>query len=266
MKRPRLTIKILTTLIRDRMHYPNRLVFDTISIVARCGLLLILYQSVFRLNGGTINGTTFAFVAWSMFFYFSFSVLCLREISRAIMLDVQTGNIELLFTKPVSYLAYRMWWQVGSGLYSFLLITTVATCALALAIGFPPTMQTGMFIPTLLLTLVLGALLALCIYTMVGLLAFWIEDINPIYWVVDKAIMILGGSYLPVALFPPLMYGIARYSPFGASQFVSHTVYASWQTAWPLMVGVQATWIVVLSACMYGMFVLARRKVSINGG
>ena len=262
----RLATKILKTLVKDRLQYPGRLVADTVSVIARCGILLILYWYVFKLNGGIINGTTFLFAAWSILFYFSFSVLRLRDVSSLIMQDVQSGNVEVLFSKPISYLSYRIWWQVGSGIYSFAVVTILAATALALIIGFPPTMIIGIFIPTLALTFFCGSILSLFLYTIVGLLSFWLEDINPVFWIVDKAVMILGGSYLPVALFPALMYKIALYSPFGASQFVTHTVYESWQTNWYQLVGIQLFWIVLLGLIVYFMFEKAKQNVSVNGG
>ncbi|NLA08413.1 MAG: hypothetical protein GX873_01840 [Parcubacteria group bacterium] len=266
MKEIRLTTKILKTLVKDRIQYPDRLFVDTIGIIARCGILLILYWYVFKLNNGVINGTTFLFAAWSIFFYFSFSVLRLRDISREIMKDVQTGNVEVLFSKPISYLSYRMWWQVGSGIYSFVVITLLTVVALIFIIGLPPTMTIGIFIPTLILTFLCGAILSLFLYTIVGLLSFWIEDINPVFWIVDKTIMILGGSYLPIAFFPEFMFKIALWSPFGASQFVTHTVYETWQTNWYQLLGIQLFWIVLLGLVVYFMFEKAKQKVSVNGG
>ena len=266
LKKFRLPIKIIKTLVKDRIQYPDRLVVDTLGIISRCVVLLLLYYSVFKMENGVINGTTFIFVAWSMFFYFAFSVLRLRDLSKLIMQDVQSGNVEVLFSKPVSYLSYRMWWQVGAGLYSFLVITVLGSIVLGLIIGFPATMSIGIFIPTLILTVIFGAILSLLLYAVVGLLAFWIEDINPVFWIVDKTVMILGGSYLPVALFPPLMKSIALYSPFGASQFITHTVYDTWQTNWYQLVGIQLVWIVVFGLFVYFMFKKAREKVSVNGG
>lgn len=266
MKAIRLANKITTTLVRDRIFYPGRLLVDTFSIVSRCGVLLILYWYVFQVNGGVINNTTFQIAAWSMFFYFAFSVFRLRDISRAIMQDVQSGNVEVLFSKPISYLSYRMWWQIGSGLYPFVVISIIGSIVLAFIIGLPSTMSVGIFIPTLVAVVVLGSILSLFLYTVVGLLAFWIEDINPVFWIVDKAVMILGGSYLPVALFPDFMYKIALYSPFGASQFITHTVYESWSVDWILKVGLHAVWIIVIAVIVMVLFAQARKKVSVNGG
>lgn len=265
-KNLRLAIKIFQTLIKDSFQYPHRLVIDTFTVIARCGVLLVLYWYVFRLNNGVINGTTFIFSAWSIFFYFSFSTLRLREIAKLMMEDVQTGNIEVLLNKPISYIFYRIWWQIGSGVYSFIVITILTVVALTFLIGFPPTMTIGIFIPTLILTFICGAILSLFLYSVVGLLSFWIQDINPVFWIVDKMVMILGGSYLPIALFPPLMYKIALYSPFGASQFVTHTVYQSWQSNWYQLVGIQLIWIVSFGLLVLFLFNKAKKKVSVNGG
>lgn len=266
MKEIRLAYKIFKTLIKDNFQYPGRVVVDTVALLARCGLLLTLYYYVFQLKGGVVNGVTFQLIAWSIFFYFAFSVLRLRHLSTLMMRDIQSGTIEVLLSKPISYLTYRMWWQIGAGLYSFLVITLGAIIAMILIVGIPQTMTIGIFIPTLLLTFILGAVLSLFLYSLVGLCAFWIEDISPIFWIVDKAVMILGGSYLPIALFPDFMYKIALYSPFGASQFVSHTVYTSWQSNWMNLVGIQLLWIIILSIIVFVVFKQAQRNVSVNGG
>lgn len=266
MKEIRFAKKIIRILIKDRMHYPGRFLVDTASLIARCGVLLVLYYYVFRLSGGSVNNTAYNVVAWSMFLYFIFSTLNLRGISRSIMQDVQSGNIEVFFNKPMSYLLYKTWWQIGSGLYSFVLAGILGSIVLYFLIGIPQTMTVGIFVPTLLLVFLGASILTILVYTFVGVLAFWIEDVNPVFWIVDKAVMILGGSYLPIALFPPLMYKIALYSPFGASQFITHTVNISWQNNWFVLIGIQLFWIIITGISLYFLYDKAKKKVSVNGG
>lgn len=266
MKEIRLASKIIKTLVKDRIQYPGRLFADTASIVARCGILLLLYSYVFKLNGGVVNGTTFVVVAWSMFFYFSLMILHLRNISRLIMQDITSGSIEVLFVKPVNYLLYRVWWQIGTGIYPFLVTTILGVAVLWGTIGIPHAMTINLFIPTFLATFIGAVMVSLLVYIIVGLLSFWIEDSTPVYWLVDKAVMILGGSYLPIALFPDLMYKVALYSPFGASSFVTHTVSDSWATIWYKLIGMQMLWVAVLGLIIYFMFSKATKKVSVNGG
>jgi ABC-2 type transport system permease protein len=265
-KKFRLINRILKTLIKDSFQYPSRLVMETFVMVSRCGILLLLYWYVFKLNNGVINGTTFIFSAWSILFYFSFSILRLREISKSVMEDVKIGNVEMLFSKPISYVFYRIWWQIGSGLYSFVVVTTLAVLALIFIIGLPHTMTIGIFIPTLVLTFICGIVLSLFMYLIIGLLAFWIEDINPVFWIVDKTVMILGGAFLPVTLFPAFMFKVALWSPFGASQFVTHTVNETWQANWYQLVGIQLFWIFLLGLFANFLFQKVKKKVSVNGG
>ncbi|MBP7133878.1 ABC-2 family transporter protein [Patescibacteria group bacterium] len=266
MKELRLGVKIIKTLVKDQALYSSRLLVELFTLTARCVVLLLLYHYVFLLKGGGVGGVTYPMVAWSLFFYFAFSTFRLREVSKTIMRDVQSGAVEMLFNKPISYLRYRVWWQIGFGIYPFLITTAAGSLLLAGAVGIPPTMKIGIFIPTLFLILLGSSILALSIYLIVGLLSFWIEDINPVFCMVDKAVMILGGSYLPVALFPPFLYKLALYSPFGASQFVTHTAYPTWQLEWAKLLGIQAIWSVVLIGIVGILFARAREKLSVNGG
>ncbi len=266
MKAIRLGTKIISTLVRDRMYYPSKLIVDTASIVARFGVLVILYNYVFKLNGGTVNGITFNSIAWSMFFYFTFSILRIRDLSRSIMTDVQSGNVEVLFPKPINYLVYKMWWQLGLGLYPFLVISTIGTVLMVTIIGIPDLFLTSYFIPSFILVLIFGVLLSLLLYGLVGVLAFWVEDINPLYWIIDKTVMVLGGSYLPIALFPHYLYKIAVYSPFGASQFITHTATSTWGVEWVFKLGIQVFWILFFMTALVILFERASKKVSVNGG
>lgn len=266
MKEIRFADKVIKILIKDRIHYPGRLITDTVTLIARCGILLILYSYVFKLSGGIVNDVTYSVVAWSMFFYFAFSTFRLRDISRSIMQDVQSGNIEVFLNRPISYLSYKTWWQIGSGIYSFLFVVILGSLGLFFIIGLPPTMTIGIFLPTLLLVFLGASILTLLVYALVGVLAFWVEDINPVFWIVDKAVMILGGSYLPIALFPPLMYKIALYSPFGASQFITHTVNESWKSDWYILIGIQLFWIIISGIVLYFLYSRAKQKISVNGG
>lgn len=266
MKEIRIATKFIKILIKDSIYYPSRLYANMIVVMSRLGIVLFLYAYVFKLNGGVVNGVTFLVVAWSMFFYFAFSNFNLRRISRLMMVDIQSGNVELFMNKPISFLSYKIWGTIGLGFYNFVFISFLVFIILALIIGVPPSMTIGLFIPTLLMEVILTSVLTIIIYAIVGLFAFWIEDINPIFWIVDKFVMILGGSYLPVALFPAFLYKIAIYSPFGASMFVSHMVYDTWSVDWYKFMGIQIIWIIILGFFLLWLFRKARKKVSVNGG
>ncbi len=266
MRALRLGAKIVSTLFRDQVYYPSRLFAETLIAVARCGILLLLYSYVFKLNGGSVANLSFKVAAWSIFIYFAILPLRLREVGRMIMRDVQTGVVEILFARPISYLAFRFWWQVGTGLYAALIICIFGAVLMAIFVGFPESMRNALFIPSLILTFFLGCILTLLLYSIVGILSFWIEDVNPLYWIVDKAVMILGGAYLPIGMFPPFMQLLARYSPFGATYFASQTVYDDWSQRCLLTVMIQLFWVVTCGSTLMFLYGRARARLSVNGG
>ena len=92
------------------------------------------------------------------------------------------------------------------------------------------------------------------------------QDVKPIYWIVDKFVMVLGGSYLPVALFPNTMKIMAFLSPFGAINFTSSTVYQSWNTEFYYRLGLQVIWIIIFGNILLYVYNKARLKMMINGG
>ena len=92
---------------------------------------------------------------------------------------------------------------------------------------------------------IIGSILGLILYSIIGLLSFFMQDVRPIYWITDKLVMLLGGSYLPVALFPRIMKIFAYISPFGAINFTSSTVYSSWNNEFIIRILLQIIWIIV---------------------
>ena len=265
MRAMRLTLKIIKTLVKDRLYYPGRLVADLLTLLVRCGLLLVLYSYVFKLNNGQIRGQSYSVAAWSIFFYFIFLTLRLRDIPQAIMDDVKSGNIEMLLTKPFSYLYYRIIWQIGSGLYPFLVLCTTATTAMLVLVGLPAT--SGL---TLLFSLPVSFFLCLVLtsllYSVLGLMAFWIEDILPLQWMLDKLIMALAGAYVPIAFLPKALQTLAIYSPFGAAYSIGSLAYPAWLSAWPKLFMIQIFWILFVGIVLLLLFRKAERQLSINGG
>ena len=62
-----------------------------------------------------------------------------------------------------------------------------------------------------------GSALITALYLLVGLLAFWMSDISPIWWVWQKLMFILGGLMLPLQFYPDVIRRIARFTPFPAA-------------------------------------------------
>lgn len=251
---------------KDRSETYVKMLADVFIMMARFGLIAWLYYYLFKFIGGPIYGESYQTVIWSMFFYFSFMNINPRHVSREIQKDVKTGNVEVLFSKPINYLLYRFSYYIGVRLNIFILNTVLGVTILSFLLGIPETIFSFNFIMTFPFVFIFCFILSFLIYCFVGLLSFWLENILPINWIVDKSVMVLGGSFLPVAFFPPLLKSIAIWSPFGASHFITHTVYSTWKYSYLKLIGIQTVWVLVFSVLVYFIFKKAVKNASVNGG
>lgn len=265
MKKIKFPLTVIKIFMKNQIQNKTFLLLDMFSMFSRCLVVFLLYGYVFKVNNGTINNVDYVTTLWSMFIYFCIMILNIRKLDRIIMNDVKSGNVEMFLNKPTNYIKLTFYKVLGQGIYSFTIITIIGSIIMFLLVGFPK-LNLLLFIPTLLITLILGTILALFIYSIIGLLSFFMQDVRPIHWIVDKFVMVLGGSYLPVALFPPVLKFLAFISPFGAINFATSTVYDTWNNEFITRILLQIIWIIVFGILLNYIYKKARQKAMINGG
>ena len=265
MKKINFSLTVIKIFMKNQMQNKTYLMLDMFNMISRCLIVFLLYAYVFKISGGTIKGVDYTTTLWSMFIYFCIMTFNIRKIDTLIMNDVKSGNVEMFLNKPTDYVVLNFYKVIGQGFYSFIVISLIGSILMVLFVGVP-NLNLVVFIPTFIITFILGVILALILYSIIGLLAFFMQDARPVHWIVDKFVMVLGGSYLPVALFPPFMKFLAYISPFGAINFTSSTVYSSWNNEFLIRIGLQVLWIVVFGFLLKFVYKKAREKAMINGG
>ena len=265
MKKIKFSFKVIKIFMKNQMQNKTYILLDIFNMVSRCLIVFFLYAYVFKISNNNINGIDYKTTLWSMFIYFCIMTLNIRKIHKLIMDDVKNGNVEMFLNKPVNYISLSFYKALGQGLYSFIVISILGSVAMILFVGIP-NLNLIVFIPTFIITLILGTILGLIMYSIIGLLSFFMQDVRPIHWIADKFVMVLGGSYLPVALFPTFMKILAFISPFGAINFTTSTVYSSWNNEYIIRILLQIIWIIIFGILLKYVYKKAREKAMINGG
>lgn len=265
MKKIKFYIFTIKIFMKNQLQDKTNIILDIFNMVSRCLIVFLLYSYIFKLNNDSLNRIDYKSSMWSMFIYFCIMILNIRKIDNLIMNEVKSGNVEMFMNKPKGYLTISFLRVIGQGLFSFIFISILGSIIMTLLIGIPK-LNLKIFIPSFLITLLLGQVLALFIYGIIGLLAFFIQDIKPIHWIIDKFVMILGGSYLPISMFPPFMKLIAFISPFGAINFASSTVYNSWQDEYIIRISLQLLWILIFGILLSYIYNKTKKIKMINGG
>lgn len=232
--------------------------------------LLTLY-GLFTVYGtgmgtGAVKGMELAAVLWSLGMYSMYWALGTRHIFRDITSDVKDGSIETKLVKPMHYLLWRVAHRLGKQAPLFVQQVVLNVTFLLLFIGVPVVAVSPFWVIALLGLLFFGSLVAIFLFTMVGLCAFWIEDAHPVMWIMDKFSMILGGAFVPIALFPSALRAVAEWSPFGAMLAFTQAFTPEFLVRAPMLFLSQVVWIVVLFGGMTLMWRAAMHRVAINGG
>lgn len=259
-------LTIIGITVRNALASRGTLLAGAFGMTFRVAILFAIYAAAYRQTGGSVQGLAYAPAAWSMGLYFVLLAFGMRRIARDISQDVLNGSVELRVGKPLSFVGWAVAVRVGRGIPDLVLALACIGTMTWIVAGAPPVpVSLGWAAPSLAL-IVGGTLTTLCVYTCVGLTAFWIEDSDPVFWIVDKAIMVLGGSFVPVALFPDWLRSIADYTPLGAALFATRIFTSDFAGAWPRLVGLQLLWMTLSALLMWLLWRRASLRLSVNGG
>lgn len=178
--------------------------------------------------------------------------------------DVRRGDVAYQIARPVSYLGAHIARGVGA-LALRAPVLFAAACATGLAFAGPPKQPATI---AFVVAIGLAAAVVMSIwYVGLGVLAFWLGDIAPVYWIWQKLTFVLGGLLLPLSFYPDLVIRIAIFTPFPALL----TGPASFVLARPLFGGGELLALVVLWSCIAAavaviLFRRATRTLQLNGG
>lgn len=228
-------------------------------------LVMMVYWRVIYKSGGTIGGFTFP----QMLSYVLFGELCYnihngRYTIDDITRDIRTGKIAYLLSKPFNYFFYSVIsYGFAFSIMNILFLFPFGVLLNFLLVGTWPALVS---IVPLLISLILAGFINALLYSLVGMLAFWVENANPFHWIVSKTFLLFGVLF-PPAIFPALARTVIEYSPIHAMFSGPSTLFVNftWE-GFGLVTAVQVGYIVLFG--LFGLWVLrrGRKKVTANGG
>lgn len=185
-----------------------------------------------------------------------------------IHLDIQEairrGDVVYRLGRPASYVAAEFAASLGLLMARApLLGATAFLCAFVITGWAPPLSVLATIVPFGLI----AAALITALYLWIGLLAFWLHDVSPLYWVWQKLMFVLGGLMLPLQLYPRFVQSVAAFTPFpvvlaGPASFVLQNALVT--------PGVLARdlgiWSAATALTVWWMFRRATSSLTINGG
>ena len=226
---------------------------------------LYLYKYVYGLLPNLQFKLPFPNAIWSMAVYFMVFWLGVRNIERYFRRDIQSGNIEMYMLRPVGYIWQKIFVLLGNGLIPFISASFLSIVISYLVVGLPVVDTSLLFwLPGVFLILILSQILTCLLFVLAGLTGFWLDNSEPVHFLISKLIMIFGGAWVPVAFFPKTLQTFAELSPFGGSMAISFAMYPNFSEHFPLLILNVIFWIIVCFILVWIVSHKAFEKLAIN--
>jgi len=177
--------------------------------------------------------------------------------------DIRFGMLEPHLLRPKSYLVQKLAEAMGDSLGRLIGIGAAAVLALVLSGRAAPPPVAFVYVAVLG---TFGTAVGVLLMTLVGLSAFWVRRVLPLYLIMQKSLFLLGGLFAPISLYPGWFYHAAIVTPFAATLFVAgDQALAPSPIAFGRGLAAQIVWIVLLSGLIALVWRAGLRKVLREG-
>ncbi|MDR3513331.1 MAG: ABC-2 family transporter protein [Caulobacteraceae bacterium] len=177
--------------------------------------------------------------------------------------DIRSGALETHLLRPKLYLVLRIAESLGDMLVRLATLGLAALGLLALSGRSAPAEG----LACLAASAILGGVIGLLLYTLVGLSGFWVRRTLPAYLVIQKLMFLLGGLFAPVSLYTSAAFRrLSEASPFAAQLYwPSVQLIAPSAAVFARALALQAAWIAVLSLAAAAIWRAGVRKLLRQG-
>lgn len=255
---------IFKTQVSNSFVYAGDLLSQSLSIILFLWVFIQLWRTTYGAMGQeSIAGLTLTDTLWYLMLAETI-ILSKPRLTQEIATAVKDGGVAYLLNKPYNFLFYQASVGLGDSILRLVFNILAGGALVWILVGPPP--QPGGWPATLLVVFIAWAI-DFCIAAMIGLTAFFTEEVNAFEWIYSKMLFLLGGLLIPLDFFPTWLQPFARNTPFAytlygpARFFVEPTL-----ERFVFLVGGQLIWLVILGVALTIFYQRSVTRLTINGG
>jgi len=212
--------------------------------------LILMWIIIYHNGAQVIKGFTLNEMVSYLLIGNFIDVIVRNWLSPVVAGDIKDGRLSMFLVKPMKYLHYIIAREIGR--ISFALIMSVLS-NLIIVLLFKKYLALSfdwiLFIIVVLMV-VLAFVVELLISYLVGLIAFWILEVESVFYTVERVKKFFSGAYFPISLLPKQFLAVSFFLPFAYSYFVPAQLFLGKLDIYIGLRGlaVQVIWIVLLLA------------------
>jgi len=249
--------------LQNNLAYVGELAYRSIFMVVILYVFIQLWRTTFGVVGSDrIAGLSLSDTIWYLVMTETVMLSKIRFAGK-IAEEVRDGSLAYTVGRPYSYLLYHFFYGIGDTLLRLAINFMAGSILVTLLVGPMPATN----LPAVFVVVMLAIILDFCINGLIGLLAFFTEDVESFVLIYNKALFILGGMLIPLDFMPAWLRDISLALPFNLAIYAPARLFVQFDgSRWANVVAMQMIWIVVFMLLLGLMFRWGMRRVSINGG
>jgi ABC-2 type transport system permease protein len=250
---------------RQQIAYRAEFLMRGVLIAMFMLIFVSLWSTIYDLEG---RDEFFGFRLSQMIWYLAMTetvILAGSRIFVEISEAVKNGDLAYTLLRPYSYLGFQIARSLGMSFPRMVLNFGVAALVILPFVRCVETSWRGVLGFAVLAAL--GLLLDAMMAVLIGLGAFFIEEVRPLHWIYSKLLMSLGGMFLPLDIFPPWLQRISEWLPFRFIINAPAKIFVSFEgTLFVQAVAGSMAYIGVAAAALGLLWRWGRRRVVVHGG
>lgn len=257
---------IMKTEIMSNLQYLFNIAFGFVGYFIMLFILFNLWKYLYSDPNELINGYNMNQMIWYVIVTeILWMTLGGRKFCRKISEDVRSGNITYNINKPYSYVGYSLSTHLGDMLVKGIIYTVLGILTGCLFVGSVPKLTIWSAL-VIILTAINASVISSLLIIFIGLIAFFIEDSGPFYWLYSKFILILG-TIFPIEYFPRVLQSILNFSPVYVVSYGPAKLFVdfSWEKAIQVIIA-QVIYIFITYLICYLTYKKGVRGINVNGG
>lgn len=212
-------------------------------------VLILMWTAIYSSEGQLIKGFTLNEMITYVLIGNLCSVAVRNSLPAYISKHISEGGLSLFLTKPISYIKYVFINELGRiflitilSLFSQTIVTLFFLDKII--VNFNP-----LYIIIIIMMVFFAFVIELLIGFLIGIIAFWTDEVDGIQTTIDRVKRFFSGGYFPLSLLPVAFVTVSTYLPFQYSFFIPASLYLKkidlYQGIYGL--GIQIIWIFLLS-------------------
>lgn len=238
---------------------------DAVVPLVMIALWLAAYRTVDRVGAYAVEDMVNYYV---MFLVLSALLMPHPEWSTSEM--IRNGGISMHLLRPFPYQLFQLTDNVA---WKGVRVLFLAPLLLLILLIFGPGMLSAFALsweiaPILAVSMVLSFLLSYCLKLSLGLLAFWMSDVEGVLQVYTVGMMFMAGSIIPLDLMPPAVERVTYSLPFRYLFFFPVQLLQGRLAFMDALGGlaVQGVWLILAFLLMRWVFAVGVRRYGAYGG